>query len=81
MKTFALKSVALAALIASPLAVQALTAEQDVDGNGSYSLEELQAAVSDMTEDTFAEIDENGDGEVDMTEVETAQSAGLLPEN
>lgn len=56
MKTFALKSLALAALITAPLAAQALTAE------------------------TFAQIDVNADGEVDMTEAEAAQAAGLLPQ-
>ena len=79
MKTFALKSVALAALVASPLAAQALTAEQDVDGNGTYSIEELQAAFPELTAEAFAQIDVNADGEADMTEVEAAQAAGLLP--
>lgn len=81
MKTFALKSVALAALIASPLAAQALTAEQDVDGNGTYSIEELQAAFPELTAEAFGQIDVNADGEVDMTEAEAAQAAGLLPQS
>jgi len=78
-KSVALKSVVLAALVASPLAAQALTAEQDVDGNGTYSLEELQAAYPDMTAEVFAQIDANADGEADMAELEAAQGAGLLP--
>ncbi len=80
MKTFALKSLALAALITAPLAAQALTAEQDVDGNGTYSLDELQAAYPELSAETFAQIDVNADGEVDMTEAEAAQAAGLLPQ-
>lgn len=80
MKTFALKSAALAALIASPLAAQALTAEQDVDGNGTYSMEELQAAFPELSAEAFSQIDVNADGEADMAELEAAQQAGLLNE-
>ena len=80
MKMFALKSAALAALIASPLAAQALTAEQDVDGNGTYSMEELQAAFPELSAEAFAQIDANADGEADMAELEAAQKAGLLSE-
>jgi len=80
MKMFALKSAALAALIASPLAAQALTAEQDADGNGTYSMEELKAAFPDMNAETFAKIDVNADGEVDTAEADAAMAAGLLSE-
>jgi len=80
MKMFALKSAALAALIASPMAAQALTAEQDVDGNGTYSMEELKAAFPDLSAETFAKIDVNADGEVDMAEADAAMAAGLLSE-
>ncbi|GAA6200566.1 EF-hand domain-containing protein [Aquicoccus sp. SU-CL01552] len=80
MKMFALKSAALAALIASPLAAQALTAEQDADGNGTYSMDELKAAFPDMNAETFAKIDVNADGEVDTAEADAAMAAGLLSE-
>ena len=79
MKRIVIRTAAVAALVASPLAVQALTAEQDTDGNGSYSMDELQAAFPELTAEIFAQIDANADGEADMAEVEAAQAAGLLP--
>ncbi len=51
---------------------------QDTDGSGTYSLEELQAAYPDLTEDGFALIDANGDGVVDADELAAAQAAGTL---
>ncbi|KIC15557.1 MULTISPECIES: calcium-binding protein [unclassified Leisingera] len=78
MKKLALTATALAALAASPLAAMDSITEADTDGNGTYSLEELQAAFPDLTEETFATIDANADGEADLAEVKAAEEAGLL---
>ncbi|WP_264212620.1 EF-hand domain-containing protein [Leisingera thetidis] len=78
MKKFTLTAVAFAALAASPLAAMESITEADVDGNGTYSLEELQAAFPDLTAETFATIDANADGEADLAEVQAAEEAGLL---
>lgn len=79
MKNLALTAAAIAALTASPLAAMESITEADTDGNGTYSLEELQAAFPDLTEETFATIDANADGEADLAEVKAAEEAGLLP--
>ena len=78
MKKFALTAAAVAALTASPLAAMESITEADTDGNGTYSLEELQAAYPDLTAETFATIDSNADGEADLAEVQAAEEAGLL---
>lgn len=77
MNKFALTT-AFAALAASPLAAMDTITEADTDGNGTYSLEELQAVFPDLTEETFATIDADADGEADLTEVKAAEEAGLL---
>jgi opacity protein-like surface antigen len=46
MTKISLTAVAFAALIAAPLAAQVAV---DADGNGSFSLEELQAAFPDLS--------------------------------
>jgi Ca2+-binding EF-hand superfamily protein len=51
---------------------------QDTDGNGTYSLEELQAVYPDLTEEGFGLIDANADGAVDADELAAAQAAGTL---
>lgn len=54
---------------------------QDTDGNGTYSLEELQAVYPDLTAEGFGLIDANGDGAVDADELAAAQAAGTLGAN
>ncbi|WP_323781512.1 EF-hand domain-containing protein [Leisingera sp.] len=78
MKKFALTALFRSALTAAPLAAMESITEADADGNGSYSLEELQAAFPDLTAETFATIDANADGEADLAEVKAAADAGLL---
>ncbi|MFA5537780.1 MAG: EF-hand domain-containing protein [Gemmobacter sp.] len=51
----------------------------DTDGDGVYSLEELQASYPDLTPEGFASIDANGDGAVDPDELAAAIADGLLP--
>lgn len=52
MTKISLTAVALAALTASPLAAQAASAV-DADGNGTFSLAELQTAYPDLTAKDF----------------------------
>jgi len=67
------------ALLAAPAIAQVAASDiADVDGNGLWSMEELQAAYPDLTEETFAQIDTSGDGQVDMAEYDAAVAAGLL---
>jgi hypothetical protein len=74
------------ALFAVPAAVLALAgpafaqdAAIDVDGDGMYSFPELQAVMTDMTEEQFTTLDTNGDGLLDATEIQAGTDAGLLP--
>ncbi|AZQ67563.1 EF-hand domain-containing protein [Silicimonas algicola] len=50
----------------------------DTDGDGMYSMEEIQAAYPDLTEEVFATIDANADGMVDADELAAAETAGTL---
>ena len=68
----------LAVLAASALAVSAST-EFDTDGDGLYSLPELQAAYPDLTAEMYAALDANADGMVDEAELTAAQESGVLP--
>ena len=52
---------------------------EDSDGDGMYSLEEVQAAFPDVTDDGFAIADTSGDGMLDADELAAAQDAGLIP--
>lgn len=78
MKTFAMTAAALTILAAAPVAALELGVQADVDGNGTYSLQELQVAYPELTEETFAAIDANADGEADADEVKAAVDAGVL---
>ncbi len=53
-------------------------AEIDTDGDGVYSMEELQVVHPDLTEETFTSIDTNADGSVDPEEYQAAQEAGTI---
>lgn len=67
-------------LIAGLTAVPALAQEApaDVDGNGTWSMEELKAAYPNLTEETFAAMDTSADGQIDAAEYEAATGAKLL---
>ncbi|MEO0830368.1 MAG: EF-hand domain-containing protein [Pseudomonadota bacterium] len=70
--------VSLAILGASALAVSA-SAEYDTDGDGLFSLPELQAVYPDMTAEMYAALDSNADGLIDEAELTAAQESGVLP--
>jgi L-2-hydroxyglutarate oxidase LhgO len=50
----------------------------DTDANGTYSMEELAAAVPDLTPEAFAAVDVNADGAVDPAELAAAIEAGTI---
>jgi hypothetical protein len=58
MKT-TLTAATLAALMTAPAFAQA---EMDANADGMYSMDELMAAFPEITEETFATADTNGDG-------------------
>lgn len=70
--------VGLMALPAFALETTAIVA-MDADADGMISFVELQAAMPDMTEETFMTIDVNGNGMLDADEVAAATAVGTLP--
>ncbi len=66
------------ALASAALAQATLPDVPDTDGNGSWSLVELQAVWTDLTEDTFKAIDTSADGNVDATELQAALDGGVI---
>lgn len=73
------------ALALVPLAFVTVTAAQaalpdvpDSDGNGSWSLVELQAVWTDLNEDGFKAIDTSADGAVDPAELQAALDSGVI---
>ncbi len=74
MRTIAI-TIACAALTG---AAWAQTMVEDADGDGVYSMAELQAVYPDMTEEVMVQIDVNEDGAVDEDELAAAIAVGLL---
>ncbi len=72
------------ALVLAPLAfasaalAQTLPDVPDTDGSGNWSLVELQAVWTDLTEDAFKGIDANADSAVDATELQAALDNGAI---
>ena len=60
------------------LQAQAETMVEDTDGNGTYSYEEMATAYESMSDDLFAEIDADEDGEISADELTAAIEAGLI---
>ena len=51
----------------------------DINGDGMYSLPELQAVMPEMSEDDFVVLDTSGDGVLDADEIAVGVTAGMLP--
>lgn len=51
----------------------------DTNGDGLLTIDEVQAAMPDVSVDAFNAMDTNADGALDAAEVEAAQEAGLMP--
>lgn len=77
MKTFVLALGAISALAVAQANAQ--TVVTDVDGNGTYSMEELVAAYPDLTAEAFTAADTNADGAIDADELAAAIEAGTIP--
>ncbi len=82
-KTLKTISATLATVLLIGGGATATSAQTDMDANGDgvYSIEEMQAVFPDLTEETFTTIDANADGVVDADELKAAQDAGMLPAN
>lgn len=59
-------------LAGTQLMAQTLPEIADADGNGLWSLTELQAAYPTLTEEVFTKVDVNTDGGVDTAELTAA---------
>ncbi len=66
------------AFASAAFAQTALPEVADTDGNGTWSLVELQAVWTDMTEETFAAVDANADGAVDTAELQAAVDNAVI---
>ncbi|MFV0493178.1 MAG: EF-hand domain-containing protein [Pseudorhodobacter sp.] len=67
------------ALLAAPVMAQVAAEDiADADGNGLWSMEELQVAYPDLTEEAFAQIDTSADGQIDRAEYDAAVEAGAF---
>lgn len=73
----ALAAAAITVLAGPAFAIQT---EIDLDGDGTYSLTEVQTAMPEMSQDDFLVLDANGDGLLDADEVAAAIAAGFLPD-
>jgi len=75
-----MKTIILSVMITGGLVAAAFAASHvDANGDGVLTLEEVNAVFPEITGDTFAAMDVNGDGGLDSSEVAAAQDAGLLP--
>jgi hypothetical protein len=66
------------AFASAALAQSALPDVPDSDGNGTWSLVELQAVWTDMTAEGFTAIDTNADGAVDKAELQAALDNAVI---
>lgn len=69
-------TIALLTVAATPLLADTMV--QDMDQNGSFSMEELAVAYPDLTEALFLEIDADASGEVTQDELTAAIDAGVI---
>ncbi len=51
---------------------------EDADGNGTFNYAEMAVAYPTLTEDMFAQVDGDGDGEVTAEELQAAMDAEIL---
>ncbi|MDF1801239.1 hypothetical protein [Thalassovita sp.] len=72
-------AVILTSTLAAPLMAQSIDTAIDTDGDGAYSLPEIQAIAPDVTAETFTSYDISADGLLDADEAAAMVSAGLLP--
>lgn len=68
-----------ATALAAPAFALTIDADTDANADGLLSLEEMQAALPELTEEMFILIDRTADGLVDADELAEAEAAALLP--
>ena len=68
----------MAPLLALPAFAQDAPVIADTDGNGLWSLTELQTVYIDLTEDAFSTADTNKDGGLDTTELAAGLESGVI---
>jgi hypothetical protein len=66
------------ALVGAAVAQTSLPDVPDTDGNGTWSLVELQAVWPELTDKEFAAIDTGSDGSVDAPELQAALDGGVI---
>ncbi|MEL7258046.1 MAG: EF-hand domain-containing protein [Pseudomonadota bacterium] len=72
-------SVLFLAAIVAVSAVQASAATvEDVDENGTYSMEEMLVSFPELSEVQFAEIDTDDSGEISEEELASAMEKGVI---
>ncbi|MBA86094.1 hypothetical protein ACSSNL_13140 [Thalassobius sp. S69A] len=71
---------AAAVTLATPLWAEGIDAAIDTDGDGAYSLQEVQAVSDAVTQDVFNGYDISADGLLDAAEAAAMVEAGLLPQ-
>lgn len=69
-----------AASLAMPLWAEGINADIDTNGDGAYSLQEVQAVSDAVTEEVFNGYDISADGLLDADEAAAMVKAGLLPQ-
>ncbi|MEM6887642.1 MAG: hypothetical protein AAF636_05820 [Pseudomonadota bacterium] len=72
-----ISSSVVAATFAAGAAIAATAA--DTNGDGVLTIDEVQAAMPEVTQEAFNAMDLNADGALDEAEVQAAQDAGLMP--
>ncbi|MEL6551401.1 MAG: hypothetical protein AAFQ54_14260 [Pseudomonadota bacterium] len=65
--------------LSMPAMALTIDAETDLNADGLLSLEEMQTAMPELTEEMFILIDITEDGLVDADELAQAEEAALLP--
>ncbi|WP_439110854.1 hypothetical protein [Lentibacter sp.] len=78
MKKVTLTLAALATALTPMLAHADMMADLDSNGDGVVTVDELQAAMPDVTAESFSEMDINDDGMLDADEIAAAEDAGLM---
>ncbi|TMV05728.1 hypothetical protein FGK63_16795 [Ruegeria sediminis] len=75
-----MRRVAVGAMVAALFAAPAFASVSDIDTDGEIlaSFAEMVVIYSDLTEETFAEIDTSGDSFLDEAELAAAVEAGVL---
>ncbi|MDP4033106.1 MAG: EF-hand domain-containing protein [Pseudorhodobacter sp.] len=77
-RTISLFTAALA-LFATQSLADTLPKVADLDGNGTWSLAEMQMYYPEMTQELLTEIDRNQDGGINITELAVAMAQQKLP--